>query len=245
MEIQWLNAVIDLPADDFERAADFWVAVTGTTRGEVHPDHDEFVHLNPPAGDMHLELQRIDEGPPMAHLDLVVDDIPGWRDRAVAAGSVVVAEPGHVVLRTPGGVPFCVVPHTDETVRAPVIDAARPHAVDQICLDVPHEHFEADVAFWSELTGWSVHDPVFPEFRSFAQPDHLPLRILIQQLGSDDRGGARAHLDISSGDHVRALTDAHVGQGATATSVQRYWTALDDPAGMPYCLTSRPPAGDG
>lgn len=244
MEIRWLNALIDVPADEFDATGDFWVAVTGTTRGEVHPDHDEFVHLNPPSGDMHLELQRIDEGPATAHLDLVVDDIPGWRDRAVAAGAVVVAEPGHVVLRTPGGVPFCIVPYTNEAVRAPVIDPDRPHAVDQICLDVPWEHFDADVAFWSELTGWPLKDAVFSEFRSFAQPGHLPLRVLIQRLGPDDRGGARAHLDISSGEHVEALVEAHVARGAAAIGVHEFWTAMHDPSGMPYCLTSRPPTVD-
>ncbi len=241
MEIQWLNAVIDIPADHFGEASDFWTELTATTLGEVHPDHDEFVHLIPRAGDGYLEMQRIEQGPAAAHLDLVVDDIPAWRDRAVAAGARVVAEPGHVVLHTPGGVPFCIVPYTDEAAPVPVIDAQRPHAADQICLDVPHDHFEADIAFWAELTGWAVHEPTFPEFRSFVQPAHLPLRILIQQLGPDDTGGGRAHLDVSSGEHVAELTKTHVEHGADVVEVGTYWTALRDPAGMPYCLTSRPP----
>ena len=237
----WLNAVIDLPRERFDEAGEFWVRVTRTTRGDVHPEHDEFVHLNPPAGDMHLELQRIEAGPATVHLDLVVRDIPTATRRAVAAGARVIADPGHVVLRTPGGVPFCIVPHTDEAVRAPLLDPDRPHAVDQICLDVPHEHFEADVAFWSALTGWPVTPEVLAEFRSFDQPEHLPLRLLVQRLGADDTGGARAHLDVSSGNHVGELTKIHVANGATIDEQFEHWTALRDPAGMPYCLTSRPP----
>lgn len=242
MKIGWLNAVIDVPADRFVEAGGFWVQMTGTTRGKVHPDYDEFVHLNPTSGDMHLELQRIVAGPASAHLDLVVDDIPGWKERAVDAGARVIAEPGHVVLQTPGGVPFCLVPYTDEAVRAPVIDADRPHAVDQICLDVPHDHFEADVAFWARLTGWSVNPFQFPEFRSFDQPQHLPLRILVQRLGEDDTGGPRAHLDISCGRHVSELAEVHVANGASVDGAFEHWTALRDPAGMPYCLTARRPS---
>lgn len=241
MEIEWLNAVIDLPADRFTEAGDFWVRMTGTTRGEVHPEHDEFVHLNPPEGDMHLELQRIDAGPASAHLDLVVSDIPAWTARAVEAGARVIAQPGHAVLQTPGGVSFCIVPYTDESTRAPVIDAERPHAVDQICLDVPHDDFDAEVVFWSELTGWPLNPAARPEFRSFAQPDHLPLRLLVQRLGEDDRLPPRAHLDISSGDHVVEVVARHLEAGATIDGEFEYWTALRDPAGQPYCVTARRP----
>ncbi len=241
MELQWLNAVIDLPAERFDEAGAFWVDVSATTRGAVHPEHDEFVHLNPAEGDMHLELQRLSDGPAAAHLDLVVDDIPGWKARALSAGATVIAEPGHVVLCSPGGVRFCIVPHGEEAMKAPAITADLAHAVDQICLDVPHDLFDDDVAFWAELTGWSVNEPQFPEFRSFAQPPHLPLRLLVQRLGVDDVGGGRSHLDISSGDHVDEVTERHVARGATVVERHRYWTALRDPAGMPYCITSRPP----
>gem|GEM_PF-3463316 len=71
--IKWLNAVIDVPAADFEVAKRFWPAITNTRLGDVHPDHDEFIHLLPELGNMHLELQRIEDGPARAHLDLLVE----------------------------------------------------------------------------------------------------------------------------------------------------------------------------
>lgn len=242
MEIEWLNAVIDLPADRFDNASLFWRDVTATRFGQIHPDHDEFIHLLPAEGDMHLELQRIESGPPRVHLDLVVSDIPGWTSRAQSLGAQLVAAPGHSVLETPGGVPFCVVPHGTEAKRAPSIDPTLPHRADQICLDVPHDRFDEDVAFWSRLTGWDVNPPLRPEFRSFAQPAHLPLRILVQQLGPDDDSGPRSHLDVSCGHHRAAVAQRHLAVGASLGSVHDHWTELRDPADMAYCVTDRRPA---
>ena len=241
MEIAWLQAVIDIPAEHFEAAGDFWATVSATRCGDVHPDHPEFVHLVPVDGDMTLELQRIDVGPPSVHLDLVVNDIPAWTERAVSRGATLVAQPGHAVLATPGGVPFCIVPAGSESVRPGTIDPDSPHAVDQICLDVPHDAFDADVAFWSELTGWPTNPASHPEFRSFVQPAQLPLRLLVQRLGRDDHGPPRAHLDISSGSHMLDIAARHVEIGATISGRFEYWTALTDPAGQLYCVTARRP----
>ena len=57
-------------------------------------------------------------------------------------------------MQTPSGMPFYLVPFSGESQRSSVIDPNVPHAVDQICLDTPHDAFEEDVAFWSKLTGW-------------------------------------------------------------------------------------------
>jgi len=242
MDIVWLEAIIDLPAKDFDAMAEFWTTISATRLGAVHPDHPEFVHLLPASGDDHLELQRIDEGPASVHLDLLVPDISAAVAEAVEAGAVVVSEPGHVVLASPSGLKFCIVPGGNQSTQAPVIDPDRPHAVDQICLDIPHDAYEEEVAFWSRLTGWPMKKRLLPEFSSFEQPSHLPLRVIVQQLGADDTGVARAHLDISSGHHVAELVEHHVHEhGATVIDAQQYWTALHDPGGMPYCLTSREP----
>ncbi len=243
MDIRWLNAVIDLPADSFERAGRFWAEVTNTTWGEIHPKHPEFVHLHPTSGAMHLELQRLDDGPPGVHLDLVVDDIPVATQEAVDAGATVVVQPGHSVLATPGGAAFCIVPFDGNAEAAPTIDAARPHAADQICLDVPGELFDAEVAFWSRLTGWTVNDPVSDEFRSFAQPASLPLRLLVQRLGpakDTAEDAAHGHLDFSCGPLVDELAAKHVQAGAFEVERFDHWTVMTDPAGMAYCLTRRP-----
>jgi len=149
MKLIWVQAIIDLPPASFAAGAAFWADVTNSRLGDVHPDHDEYTHLIPETGDMHLELQRIDEGQPSVHLDLLVDDIPSWTERAAALGATVVATPGHSVLATPGGVPFCIVPGTTESQIADVIDPELPHRVDQISIDVPHDSFDHDVTFWS------------------------------------------------------------------------------------------------
>ncbi len=241
MEIAWLQAVIDLPADRFDETGSFWAEVSATRRGEVHPEHPEFTHLVPSDGDMTLELQRLDGGPPSVHLDLCVADIGAWTDRAVSFRAQLVAHPGHAVLMTPGGVPFCIVPAGSEASLPPAIDPEVPHAVDQICLDVPPDSFEDDVTFWSQLTGWPVNPPSMPEFRSFLQPGHLPLRLLVQRLGENDPGPPRAHLDISSGGHVDDVVARHEAAGATVSGRFEHWTALTDPGGMPYCVTARHP----
>lgn len=242
MDIRWLQAVIDLPAEQFDLAADFWVAATGSRRGDIHPDHDEYLHLIPPTGDMHIEVQRLDDGAARAHLDLLVDDLDVATNRAVELGATLISRPGHAVLQSPGGVPFCIVPYSGEAERAPVIDEEHPHAVDQICLDIPHEHFDTDIEFWAALTGWDTKPaPALAEFRSFDQPKHLPLRLLLQQLGPDDTGGGRSHLDISSGDHVAHLTAEHEQAGAQVLERFEHWTAMTGPGGLPYCLTSREP----
>lgn len=236
-----MQAVIDLPATHFEVAGDFWARVSATRRGEVHPDHPEFTHLIPAGGHMTLELQMIESGPASVHLDLLVSDIPAWTERALACGAHLVAHPGHAVLNTPGGVPFCIVPAGGESRRPPAIDPALPHAVDQICLDIPFAAFDDDVAFWSDFLGWPPNPPARPEFRSFAQPGHLPIRLLLQRMGEDDHGPPRAHLDISSGDHVDAVVARHLDAGATSVARFDHWAVLLDPAGMRYCVTARSP----
>ncbi len=243
MDIKWLTAVIDLPRHVLDVGGDFWAQVSKTTRGEIHPEHPEYCHLNPAEGDMVLELQRIDEGVPGVHLDLVVDDIPGVSERALELGASHVwgTEKTHQVLATPAGVVFCVVPWTNEASRPVAVDPARPHAVDQICIDVPHEGYEDDVAFWADLTGWERNPRRLPEFQSFDQPEHLPLRLLIQQLGADDTGGPRAHLDLAAGSHVASVVEDHVAAGATVLDQRELWTALRDPSGAHYCVTSRRP----
>jgi hypothetical protein len=116
-----------------------------------------------------------------------------------------------------------------------------PHAVDQICFDVPAEHFDSEVAFWSAFTGWEPNPQVLDEFCSFAQPPSLPIRFLLQRLGRNDSAGGRAHLDLSCGDHVGAVVDWHVSLGATVVENHQHWTVMNDPAGMDYCLTRRQP----
>jgi hypothetical protein len=241
MTVRWLQAVIDIPTSHFGVGSEFWRAVSASSFGVVHPDHDEFVHLEPAAGDMHLELQRTNGGLPGVHLDLLVDDIDGDTRRATDLGAQLVSHPGHSVLETPGGVRFCVVPFGGESNRAPAVEHPTVHAVDQICLDTPAGLFGADVAFWSDFTGWAPNPPVLDEFCSFAQPQSLPIRLLVHRLGAQDTAGGRAHLDLSCGTGTAAVTEWHQTLGATVQQRHEHWTVMTDPAGMQYCLTSRKP----
>lgn len=241
MPVHWLQAVIDIPTDRFAVGSEFWRAVSASSFGEVHPVHDEFVHLVPAAGDMHLELQRTDGALPGVHLDLLVDDIDGDTRRAADLGARPVSRPGHSVLQTPGGTRFCLVPFSDESNRAPAMEHPTVHAIDQICLDVPADAFRTDVEFWSHFTGWAPTRPVLDEFGSFDQPDSLPIRVLVQRLGAQDSAGARAHLDISCGDSISAVIKWHLTLGATVLQGHKHWTVMTDPAGMLYCLTTRQP----
>jgi hypothetical protein len=239
--VHWLQAVIDIPTNQFGVGSEFWRAVSASSLGEVHLDHDEFVHLEPSAGDMHLELQRTNGGLPGVHLDLLVDDIDDDTGRATNLGARLVSHPGHSVLETPGGVRFCLVPFSGESDRAPAIEHPSVHAVDQICLDTPAGLFGADVVFWSDFTGWAPNPPVLGEFCSFAQPQSLPIRLLVQRLGAKDSAGPRAHLDISCGDNIAEVIERHQTLGATVLQRHKHWTVMTDPVGLLYCLTSQQP----
>ncbi|NNE95835.1 MAG: VOC family protein [Acidimicrobiales bacterium] len=241
MTIRWLQAVIDIPADRFTLAGDFWRKVSASGFGQVHPEHDEFTHLVRPDGDMHLELQRTNDDHLGVHLDLLVDDIDTTASRATELGARILSNPGHAVLESPGGVVFCLVSFSGESKRATAIELPSAHAVDQICLDVPAEHFQDVVGFWSAFSGWEPNPQVRDEFCSFAQPSLLPLRLLVQRLGPSDPSEGRAHVDISCGEGVEAVAARHADLGATIVESRRYWTVMNDPAGMPYCLTRRQP----
>lgn len=237
---QWIQAVIDLPASSFERGAEFWRAASASQFGDIHPDHDEFVHLVPSTGDMHLELQRIDDGPAGVHIDLLVEDIGTEADRAVALGAHVLTQPGHAVLESPGGMRFCIVPYSGESARAAPVARPAPHAIDLICIDAPAADFDREVAFWSDLTGWPLAHDETDEFQTLARPPTMPIMLLVQRLGPDDTGGTRAHLDVSCGEDVDALVEAHVELGASVIDRRERWTVMADPVGMPYCLTRSP-----
>ncbi len=238
--IRWLTAFLDHPADSFDVASGFWQTITGTSRSPVRGERGQFATLLPPDGDAFLRVQRVLDGPPHLHLDLRVA-----ADRAIALGATEVAAPGHVILRSPGGLPCCMVLHRGEAVRprpVPGPDGARS-LVDQVAIDIPPDRFAAEVAFWTELTGWEHRTTGSPELELLVRPDGMPLRLLFQRLGDSERGGTvRAHLDLAAGAHVGVLTEEHRRLGATVVRERPNWTTLADPAGLPYCLTRRDPA---
>ncbi|GAA5707728.1 MULTISPECIES: VOC family protein [Streptomyces] len=234
--IRWAYAFVDRPAAEFVRAVDFWTAVTATERSESRGDQGEFVSLLPGAGDACVKAQGVRDGTGGAHLDLAVANVPALVGAARRLGAEVVAEhPGWAVLRSPGGQLFCAVPWHGESARPPVVEGSR---LDQLCIDLAPAVYDLDVAFWSDLTGWTSHPGALPEFHLVRPPEGLPIRILLQRLGTDRP--TSAHLDLACAD-IEATRVRHEELGATLVARGARWTVLRDPAGGTYCLTARDP----
>jgi hypothetical protein len=239
---RWVSAFLDLPSDGFDRGVGFWEGVTGYTLSGRRGADDEFATLVPPDGDDYLRVQRLADGAGGIHLDLHVDTPAIAAEAAVELGAHVLVrhESGYVVVRSPGGFTFCLVRH-DASVRprpATWPDGNRSQ-VDQVCLDLPPEHYDAELAFWQALTGWDLRHLGDSEFARLLPPDELPLRWLVQRL--DDPGRAvSAHLDLACDDRA-AETARHIALGATVVRAHDEWTVLTDPVGTTYCITDRTP----
>lgn len=244
--IGWTTAFLDGPADGWSATLRFWQAVTASTLSPFRGPDERFVTLVPADGDAFLRAQRTDAGPVGVHLDLHVPDVRAAADAAVALGAREVAASGHVVLESPGGMPFCVVRPSGGLRPAPTRvrtagGARHASLVDQYTIDVPAAHWARERRFWAALTGWPEQEvPPDAGLVPLHRPDGMPLRLLLQRL-DEPRGPVRAHLDLATTD--RAVEAArHVGLGARVEAVRPRWTVLTDPAGRRYCLTDRDPA---
>lgn len=237
----WTSAFLDLAAGEHDAGLGFWSAVTGSTVSPVRGAAGEFVTLLPASGDDHLRVQRLASGRSRVHLDLHVDDPRAAADRAVSLGAREIADVGYVVLRSPAGFPFCLVTHRASS-PAPSTTWSGGHrsAVDQVCLDVPSELYDAEVTFWTGLTGRDAAAvPGHPEFIRLRRPEQEPLHLLVQRLGQP-LGEVRAHLDVATSD-VAAETARHVALGARIVVERDHWTVMTDPTGSAYCITGREP----
>lgn len=247
MVINWLAAFADVPESQVEVALEFWAAVTASTPREAAGREDEYLPLAGDGEDPYLWIQRVrrpasDGG---WHPDFYVADPAVAARRATELGAQVVREvPGLIGLSTPAGQPFCLIRDGGERRLAQPRrwpDGQRS-LLDQLCLDVPAAAFDAECRFWSELTGWPQRRSS-AEFVNLDRPAGLPLRILLQQLGKDDAGPARAHADLAC-DDVAAEVRRHCALGAAVVRVAEHWTTLRDPAGLLYCVTDREPLRD-
>ncbi len=239
MIIRWLTAFLDTPRAADPRWLEFWTALTASTMSSRRGEHGQFATLIPADGDAYLRVQNIDDGPAGAHLDLHVDDIHAAAAQASASGAQVIGEFGDViVLCSPAGLVFCVVEYVGEHVRPkPLVDGGTRSLLDQLCLDVPEALFDAELAWWSDLTGWAAHAHDGSEFGYLDRPPAMPLRLLFQRIGADV---PRMHLDFASSDRDRAVA-RHRALGADFVAHGRSWDVLRDPAGREYCVTDRDP----
>ncbi|WP_406151270.1 VOC family protein [Streptomyces sp. NBC_01012] len=242
--IRWTHAFVDRPAPAAGRAAAFWSAVTGTHASAPWGERGEFTTLVPEEADACLVVQAVG-GAGGAHPDLAVEDIGAFTARARLLGADEEAgRPGLAVLRSPGGQPFCVVPWRGSRRRPPVLvdaDGTRSR-LDQLCLDVSPAAFEAEVAFWTALTGWDSRPGVHPEFRTLRPPPEsavdAPVHLLLQRL--TEPRAASGHLDLACSD-LAAGRARHERYGARFVRDGDGWTVMRDPAGGVYCLTGRDP----
>jgi hypothetical protein len=244
--IRWLTVFIDLPADRFDRAAQFWAAVTASTLSPARGERQEFATLLPAAGTPILKLQRVGDEQSRLHLDVHVDDDAATTERAAELGATVLHADGWTVVTSPAGFVHCFVGHLEGTERPrPVnLDDAGTSLADQLAIDIPADQFAGEVAYWTSLTGWPAESgDLHPEFTILRRADGMPFRLLLQRLGDDDqRPLATAHLDLAAGDERAQLAAAHERLGAQVVRTAPAWVTLADPAGMPYCLTRRQPS---
>ncbi len=237
----WISAFLDFAPDGFDEGVRFWSEATEYDVSPRRGDADEFATLVPEDGDAFLRVQRLGQGPDRIHLDLHVADPRAAADQAAGLGAQVIADHGYVVLQSPGGFPFCFVPHPGANRPRPTTwPGGHSSLVDQVCLDIPASSYERESEFWRDLTGWEERrSAVSTDFHPLLRPDGHPLRLLLQRLG-EQTGTTRAHLDWSATDRA-AETARHQELGARIMDTQAVWTVLTDPVGRIYCITDRDP----
>ncbi|GAC69315.1 VOC family protein [Gordonia soli] len=247
MRIRWLTAFLDFPTEQFGDEVTFWRAIAGSTVSPPRGANREFASLEPFNGDPHLRVQRVEEGSGGIHLDFHVDDPRAAAGAATALGAEVDREvsgdPGYLVLRSPAGFAFCVVPWAGESERSRPIrwPGDTISIIDQVCIDVPANDFDAEVEFWHRLTGWDVQQTAHPEMVRLRRDPALAVGILVQRLdAADDGTTARAHLDIAATAVVDEVA-RHEGWGARQIARFDDWTVMADPVGRQYCITARNP----
>lgn len=241
--IRWVTAFVDRPAHAFDATVAFWLAVTDTTLSPTRGRDGEFATLLPVTGDACLRVQRTGDGSAGSHIDLHVDDVRSTVDVASGLGATIADDLATlVVMRSPGGLPFCVVADRGERVRpAPVgVDGDRT-IVDQVCIDIAPDRFDEECAFWEAIIGQALRAGGEPEFAVLDRPEGRPFRFLLQRRGGDDVGRTTScHLDLAC-DDLDAATRSHVDRGAGVVARFPWWTVMADPAGVRYCLTMRDP----
>jgi hypothetical protein len=229
----WIQVFLDTPSDAVDEAVAFWSAATGWRPSERRGEDGQFLTLLPAAGSAYVKVQGVD-GPPGLHLDLDSHDRPA----SVALARSLGATPAWTyhdveVVRSPGGLTFC---HT-LVEGEPALDRDGATVLDQVCLDVPARQWEAEVAFWSELTGRTPQVGTLPEFVRLVRDGQV--RLLLQRLDEAD-GPVRAHPDLATADRP-GDTDRHLALGARLVARRDHWTVLTAPGGQVYCLTDRDP----
>lgn len=242
----WLTVFVDLPAGHHADGQRFWSAVTGWPVSPPRGEDGEFTTLLPAGGEPHVKLQRVGGTTPRTHLDLHVADPTAASATVEDLGGVVVQRSphGYVVMRSPGGYVFCLVGHEQRDRPAAPTEWPGGHTslLDQVCLDIPGDDYDAELAFWAPLTGWAVvPSATRPELTRLRHPEGQAVHVLLQRLEHGD-GPVRGHLDLATTDRAAEVA-RHELLGATREPTQpgERWTVLRAPTGERYCITDRDP----
>jgi len=267
--VRWLTAFLDRTGPQVADAVRFWQLVTASTLSPTRGERGQFATFLPPDGEAYLRVQTLIEGPGGGHLDVHVADVDAAAARAVALGARARPLDDIVTLLSPAGLRWCLVPDDpnpddpnpdeptgddpgpDDPGPDAVAGPRRPHPVmradghaclvDQVCLDVPPELYQAECAFWQAITGWPLLPEDSPEFTRLTGPAGVPLQLLLQRLDRSPAGGrATCHLDLACSD-VAAEVALHETWGARVVARFTGWTTLVDPSGVSYCVTRRDP----
>jgi len=242
--VEWMHVFIDVPPSSAAVTREFWSQALGWPAASPWDGHPEFTSLVPPEGDSYAHVQEVDDDP-RVHLDVVVRDLDDAQAAAARLGATAVTRgDGWQVMRSPGGLPFCLCTEPAAGARRPPgtrhADGHRSRLA-QVCIDIPAREHEREEDFWRQVTGWSFGQGGRPEFSDLVGPGEAPLRLLVQRLDEDDPGTAtRAHIDLGS-DDIDAEAARLAGLGARF--VQRYegWAVMVDPAGLAFCVTGKSP----
>ena len=102
--------LIDVEASGFRRGVRFWSEALGAPARHSGDPRDPFIELPSAAGDMHVELQRVN-APGRYHLDLFAPNVDAEARRLEALGATKVKrEESWWVMQAPTGHLFCVIP---------------------------------------------------------------------------------------------------------------------------------------
>jgi hypothetical protein len=242
VSVGWTTALLDTPEDRAEVAERFWLGVTGTRLSPRRGSREEFATLLPERGDPYLTMQRVVRPVPGSlHLDLHTDDVPSLAARARALGAATAHDERRWLrCASPGGFPFCLVAHPARHRPPPQPWPGGASIVDQVCLDIPPGVYDAECAFWADLSGWEhTTGDVQDEFTRLVRPEGMPLAFLLQRL-DDEAPAVSAHLDLAADDREAEIA-RHERLAARVVRRTEGWTVMEDPTGRRYCITGRRP----
>lgn len=247
--LKWAWSFIDRPEQAFEESARFWTAVTGTTLSARRGERGEFATLLPgdADGEATVKLQGVLSGNG-AHIDLEFDDFEAAVERAVRLGGAVADRDDQwASVTSPSGHGLCVTAwHGAARVPRPFLAPdGTLSRLDQVCIDIAPSAHDAEVAFWSGLSGLSVvPSSGFEEFSRLGPQAgssvRSPVSVLFQRIGEERP--TSAHLDFSCSD-AEASRAWHESLGAEFVREGGDWLVMRDPCGGIYCLTRRDPEG--